>query len=123
MTEGLSGHKAPRIKRVMREVVRRLPDVPIAFVDHLEDSDAIGIAVEGQPERLVYVCTAGSPTGRYYADIEFPPKRKGGRPSQQGPSFESLGMDELVALVCSARLIRVSQNRPSSSGDGQKPQL
>ena len=105
MTEGATGHKTPRINRLMREVVRRLPDVEIAFVDHWEDSEAIGIARESQPKRLVYVCTAGSPPGRYYADIEFPPKKKGGRPFQQGPSFEALGIDELVALVRSHLMV------------------
>ena len=99
MTEGVSEHKTPRIKRMMQEVVRRLPDVPIAFVDHWEDSEAIGIAKEGQPKRLVYVSTAGSPAGRYYADIEFPPERKGGRPFRQGPRFEAIDIADLVSLV------------------------
>jgi len=67
------GHKDESLRKLVAELLQRLPPRSFVVVDHWEaDPLAIGLARPSEPDRLVYITSDRDVRGRYFMSRELP---------------------------------------------------
>jgi hypothetical protein len=95
MTTGLRKDKS--IWMLLGDLARRLDSQGYQVVDHWEaDLHAIGVAAQGNPDHLVYVCTFGQPPGTVAYECETPGTDV---PYVTTGTGNAAGVDELASII------------------------
>jgi hypothetical protein len=102
--------KDTSVLSALESLRRRYSDGTLKIVDHW-DGDLMAVCVSStqNPDRLVYFSTCGLPTGRYYVELEYPPRAGSELPYEQGEIFEDVNLEELSAIVAHHLGIALSQ--------------
>jgi len=85
----------------------RLGSGAFDVVDHWEaDACAVGVASPRDHGVLAYLSTFGLPAGRYYLELECPPRSGDEAPYEVAGRFTALEFEELVDIVARHLLAR-----------------
>jgi hypothetical protein len=103
--------KTPEVREVVAWLNEHV-DVELLIVDHWEaDLCAIGLAIPGDPRRLVYISTWNRPQNSFFVELEAAPPDGSEMPYVGVGKFESVDRDRLLQIVVNHLNLRPQYQR------------